>query len=181
MQAHLVMARVIILFLVLSGLLQATTLEQLSMDEMIGKSTAIVRGRVLSARAEQHKSIVYTHYSIQVVERWKGTPEENMDVVVPGGKVGNLSQRFAGTPELAPGFEYVLILWKGRNGLNQVIGLSQGVFNLKQDSRGEWILSRSGSDASMLDPTTGREVEDRPVRLSLREFTSKVRGRLVRE
>lgn len=151
------------------------------MDDMIGKSTAIVRGRVAGSRAELHKSIVYTHFTVQVVERYKGAESGTIDVVVPGGQVGGVRQRLAGTPNLTVGAEYVLFLWKGRNQLNQVIGLSQGVFNMAKDASGQWVLSRDPVDATLVDRRTGLEVSDQPVRMSLRELERRVRGKAIRE
>ena len=66
--------------------LQCATLERLSLDDMISKSTGIVRGKVMSTSAAFAPSqpVIYTHYTIQVSERFKGTGGNSVDVVVPG-------------------------------------------------------------------------------------------------
>ncbi len=51
---------------------QAATLERLSLDEMIVKSTTIVRGTVTSTWTAYTGSVIYTHYKIQVSESFKG-------------------------------------------------------------------------------------------------------------
>ena len=110
------------------GLLQAATLQQLSLDAMIQKSTAIVRGTVQLNGGQVHGRYIYTHYTINVVEQWKGAPATQIDFAVPGGAANGLQESIAGAPVLANGQEYVLYLWTGRSGLTQVIGLSQGLF-----------------------------------------------------
>ncbi|MGH8323719.1 MAG: hypothetical protein ACRETD_07990, partial [Steroidobacteraceae bacterium] len=61
--------RFIALFLTVSPLLvRATTLQQLSLDDMIQKSTAIVRARVTGTYTAARGRIIYTHYTVQVTE-----------------------------------------------------------------------------------------------------------------
>ena len=109
-------------------LLHGATLQQLSLDDMIHKSTSIVRGTVQSTGGVMHGRYIYTHYTINVVEQWKGTPVTQIDVAIPGGIANGLQETIAGAPALVSGQEYVLYLWKSPNGLTHVIGLSQGVF-----------------------------------------------------
>ena len=110
------------------GLLQAATLQQLSLNDMIQKSTAIVRGTVHLTGGAMHGRYIYTHYTINVVEQWKGAGAIQIDFVVPGGTANGLQETIAGAPNLVNGQEYVLYLWTSRSGLTQVIGLSQGMF-----------------------------------------------------
>jgi hypothetical protein len=159
---------------VLAVALQAATLEYLSTDDMIGRSTAIVRARVLGTSAAQHGPLIYTHFDVQVTERFKGPEAPRMDVVVPGGAVRGLRQTFSGAPGLVEGGEYLLFLWTGPSGLTHVIGLSQGVFTLTRESGGEVTASRRAGSEAMLDARTGRTVADRPVRLRLTELRSRV-------
>jgi hypothetical protein len=159
---------------------QAATLEYLSLDDMTERSTAIVRGRVLSSSASVHGPLIYTHFTVQVLERWKGTDTAELDVVVPGGTFQGLRQTFPGTPKLAEGSEYILFLWTGASGLTQVIGLSQGVFTLGADDAGGLVATRTASDSTMLDSKTGRVVADQPMRLKLSDLRSRVRARTGR-
>ncbi len=152
----------------------AATLERLSLDEMIEKSTAIVRGKIVSAGASFHGPVIYTHFSVQVLEHWKGEDIAQVDVVVPGGTAKGLHQTFAGTPQLEPGGEYVLFLWKGKSGLTHVIGLSQGVFTLKSDGKGGMLATRSASTEAMLDRRTGQVVNDETLRLRVGDLRARV-------
>jgi hypothetical protein len=97
-----------------------------------------------------------------------------MDVVVPGGLSGGLRQSFPGAPRLAAGEEYMIFLWTGRSGLTQVIGLSQGLFDVKTDARGELVIYRAASGERMLEPRTGREVEDEAVQMRMRDMSDRI-------
>ena len=100
-------------------------------------STAIVRARVTGTyAAAQGTAEIYTHYQLQVAERWKGAEAATLDIVVPGGTANGLRQSFSGTPKLIIGREYVLFLWTGPSGRTHITGLSQGVFDLKSDLQG---------------------------------------------
>lgn len=161
-------------FLAAAICVPAATLERLSLDEMIEKSTAIVRGKIVSSRAAFHGPVIYTHFSVQVVERWKGAETAQVDIVVPGGTAKGLHQTFAGTPRLLPGSEYVLFLWTGKSGLTHVIGLSQGVFSLNSDGKGGMLATRSASSEAMLDRRTGQVVSDEAIRLRVGDLRARV-------
>ena len=156
---------------------QAATLERLSMDEMIQKSTEIVRGRVMTLGVSTRGSILYTLARVEVMERWKGSQNGVIEVWIPGGRSGNLRQTFSGAPALAVGSEYVLFLWAGASGNRQVIGFSQGAFDVKLDAKGNPQMQRSATSETMLDDR-GREVGDVPVRMSLADLRKLLKSSL---
>jgi len=170
------MRRVFLLSLVLGSLaIHAASLEYLSLEEMASKSTAIVRGRVTSVSAFERGSVIYTGYSVQVLEQWKGTPESSIQIALPGGALDGRRQLFGGIPVLEVGAEYVLFLWTGPGGLTQIIGLSQGLFVLERDDAGQIRASQAGTTEPMLDPKTGRLAAERPLRLRLSELRLRAR------
>ena len=119
-----------------TGLLPASTLQQLSLTDMTLKSTAIVRGRLTFASMALRGDIIYTHYSLTVTEVWKGVAAAQIDVAVPGGYANGAHQTFAGAPAFVNGQDYLLFLWTSKTGLTQVIGLSQGIFTLIPNAPG---------------------------------------------
>lgn len=147
----------------------ATTLERLSLADMTQKSTAIIRGHVSGCTGEMRQNLIYTRCDVTVSETWKGTPHPRASVYVPGGRVGRLMQTIAGAPALEIGQEYVIFLWAGRSGINQVIGLHQGVFQLLHDSKGKAMAQRMATSERMLD-ATGQEVPDQGLRYSASEL-----------
>jgi hypothetical protein len=163
----------IIAGLILCASLSAATLERLSTDEMISKSTAIVRGKVLSSRTAFRGPMIYTYSRVQVLERWKGAEASEVEVATPGGKANGMEQTFSGAPALAAGSEYMLFLWTGKSGMTQVIGLSQGVFDIKL-SKGVTMVARPASTEAMLDPITKLPVADESVLMPLRDMSAKI-------
>jgi len=157
---------------------QAATLERLSMEEMIQKSTEIVRGRVMTLGVSTKGSILYTLARVEVLERWKGASVQTVEVWIPGGRSGNLRQTFSGAPTLTPGAEYVLFLWAGTSGNRQVIGFSQGAFDVKLDAKGNPQMQRAASSETMLDDR-GVNVGDVPVRMSLADLRKKLKTSLI--
>lgn len=155
---------------------QAATLEYLSLDEMTEKSTAIVRGRILGSIASFDGPLIYTHFTVQVLEYWKGPEAKQIDVVTPGGTAQGLRQTFSGTPTLAEGGEYLLFLWTGPSGLTHLIGLSQGVFAVAKDEQGGLVATRAVSTDAMVNHKTGRVVTDQALRLRLDELRLRVRA-----
>lgn len=157
----------------------AATLQRLEMDEMIQKSTAIVRGRVAGSAARLHGSSIYTHYRVQVLESWKGAEVTEVDVVVPGGIASGMRQVFPGAPRLETGSEYVLFLWTGASGLTNIMGLSQGVFDVHRDIAGGVFAARSASTETMLD-AEGRPVRDEAVRIRFDDLRGRIQALTAR-
>jgi hypothetical protein len=153
--------------------LQCATLERLSLNDMIVKSTAIVRGKVTGVTAAFSGPVIYTHYSVQVSERFKGVNQGSVDVVVPGGTANNLRQSFAGAPVLNPGDDYVFFLYTGRSGLTTIIGLTQGIFALQGGST-DPTATRDASRELMLDGSSGRPVKDETLVMRLSELRTRI-------
>jgi hypothetical protein len=112
-----------------------------------------------------------------VLETWKSNGQPTTEVAVPGGVVKDIRQSVPGAPELKPGQEYVLFLWTSRSGLTQVIGLSQGRFNLSEESSGGAVAKRPPASELMLD-VSGNPVEDRAVSFPLQDLRARVRRTL---
>ncbi len=153
----------------------ATTLERLSLEEMAAKSHIIVRATVLGQSATQRGTLVYTVYSLKVSEKLKGDVGATLQVSVPGGTIGRVRQSFAGTPTLRTGAEYVVFVWKGQSGILHIIGLSQGLFDLKVNQAGETVLSRGVLDAQLVDKS-GKEIQSQPLVLTLERLRRMVRS-----
>jgi len=166
---------------IMAPCLPAATMERLAVDEMIQKSTAIVRGRVSSKTAARHGSLIYTVSRVQVLERIKGLGAASVEVAIPGGSLHGLSQTFSGAPHLKVGSEYVLFLWTGRNGLTQVMGFSQGVFDVRAGPDGEPVLFRGATTETMLDPRSGQGVADSDLTMGLGSLRARIRRLLPGE
>ena len=152
--------------------LQSATLERLSLNDMIGKSTAIERAKVTGSYTRSEGPVVYTHYTLLVSERLKGTAVS--EIVVPGGVANGMRQFFAGAPQFQPGDEFVFFLWTSRAGLTQVIGLTQGLFAIQPGSGADPSVTRSASRELMLDPGSGRPVKDETLIMRLSDLRAQI-------
>ena len=157
---------------------QATTLGKASFDDLVQKSTSIVRGRVTGSYGAAHGSSINTYYKIQVLDRWKGLAATQVEVQVPGGTFNGQQQNIAGAPQLTEGAEYVFFLWMGPSGATYLLGLSQGVLDLATNTAGETIVAGQVTDAMVLDSATGRAAGSEPLRMKLSDFSSRVSGAL---
>ncbi|MBS1857022.1 MAG: hypothetical protein JST11_16755 [Acidobacteria bacterium] len=166
--------------LVASGVLplRGATLERLSMDDLIVKSTAIVRGTVSSTWTAYRGRDIYTHYKIQVSESFKGPAQQVVEIMVPGGVIGALHQTVAGSPTLAPGDSYVFFLWTSNQGVTWIMGLTQGLFRLSGSDAVDPTATRAASGELMLDPATARPVKDAALSMKLSALRTRIAGRL---
>jgi hypothetical protein len=154
------------------------TLQQLSLDDMITKSTAIVRGQVTGTYAARNGPVIYTFYQIQVTEQYKGTKQGSITIGVPGGTADNLRQTFPGAPQFSVGDQFVFFLWTGKSGITQVIGLTQGLFKLSAVTSADPVATRAASSELMLDRGTGRPVKDQTLVMNLSDLKSRIAGKL---
>ncbi len=157
------------------GALRASTLQQLSLDDMIRQSTTIVRGKTQLTYSAFRGSLIYTHYNVQVTETLKGTAAKQLDIVVPGGVANGFRQSFAGAPTLAPSQDYVLFLWTSKSGLTQVIGLTQGLFRITANSSGQLMVLRAASTELMLN-ATGQPVTDSDFQMLLSDLRTRIQS-----
>jgi hypothetical protein len=158
--------------------LPCATLEQLTLDDLIAQSTAIVRGTVVDSWAARTGSVIYTHYKIQVSENFKGPRPSFVEIVVAGGVVNNLSQSFSGSPTLNKGDQFVFFLWTSRAGLTQIMGLTQGLFAIAPGASTDPMATRAASRELMLDPKTAQPVKDAMLSMRLSDLRSRIASTL---
>ena len=160
--------------------LQCATLERLSLDDMITRSTSIVRGKVMASWAAYTGSLIYTHYQIQVGEQFKGAGQSSVEVMIPGGTVKGLTSSYSGSPVLSQGHEFVFFLWTSTRGITWITGLTQGLFSLAPgDAGADRMATRSASRELMLDPATSRPVKDTALTMSLSDLRSRIAATLA--
>jgi len=158
--------------------LQSATLERLSLDDMILKSTAIVRGTVSRSYTTAQGPLIYTHYVVQVSEQFKGSAQKTVDFVVPGGVANGFRQTFPGTPQFQTGDNYVFFLWTGKSGLTHIVGLTQGLFAISAAGAADATVTRAASKELILEPGTGRQVKDQTLVMSLSALRTQIANTL---
>jgi hypothetical protein len=152
--------------------LQCATLERLSLTDMIGKASAIERAKIVSSYAAAQGPVIYTHYKLQVSEKYKGVAIS--EIVVPGGTANNVRQFFSGAPQFQPGDEFVFFLWTSNQGLTYVMGLTQGLFAVAPGGASDPTLTRASSNELMLDRRTARPVKDETLVMKLSDLRARI-------
>jgi hypothetical protein len=163
-----------LMFVSLTGA-RASTLLQLSLNDMILQSTSIVRGKVQLAYVSQKGSVIYTHYQVQVSATFKGAPTPTLDLAVLGGVSNGVRQIFAGAPTFTNGQDYVLFLWTSKSGITQVIGLSQGLFKVVPAPSGQSVVMRAAATEPLLN-ASGQPVTDSDFQMSLSSLESRIQS-----
>ena len=168
----------LVLLFLASGIapLGAATLEQLSLDDLIQKSTAIVQARVVGSYADFRGAEIFTHWKLDIEQQWKGANQA--EVLVPGGSARGYRESVPGAPQLTVGKEYVLFLWTSKSGATYLTGWGQGVFELSKDSAGKLMATRAPAGETMVEHGTWRPVRDGGVQMPLQELTGRISATL---
>jgi hypothetical protein len=147
----------------------ATTVERLSLDDMVKKAESIIHGRVRSAHTHWSADgrLILTTYTIDVEETMKGQPARTVDLTTIGGRIGDLELYVAGMPAFRTGEDAVVFVEKSA-GLSVVVGLTQGKFVVEN---GEVT-----NDLSSLSFPDGREGV--PLKMRLDDFKQQIQNRL---
>ena len=161
-------------FLLVCLAASGATLEQMSLEDLAHKSTSVVQGRAGNARGERIGPLIYTFTEFQVDETLKGEPVRRLEIALPGGTIGDVSQRFGGVPRLEPGKKYLLFLWQGPSGRTQITGLTQGVFDIEQQADGPIAVRKPSTDV-LVAPGRGVMAKNEALRLPLRDMILRIR------
>jgi len=156
----------------LSISLSGATLEQLSFDDLVQKSTAIVTAKVVDSHADFRGKELFTHWKLQVEKQWKGVAVG--EVMAPGGILRGYRQGVPGAPELTVGKEYVLFLWTSKSGNTYLTGWGQGVFELSNDESGKPVATRAAVGETMVEHGTWRRVRDSGLQMHYAELTARI-------
>lgn len=115
------------------GPLQATTVQPLTLPEMVQRSTTIVHGTVQEIHTgwEDGRARLYTYVTLSVAEFLKGGGPAQKAIVFRqlGGRDGDQIIYVPGSPRFAPKQEVLLFLTgDDAGGYPQVMGIFQGAF-----------------------------------------------------
>lgn len=154
----------------------AATLEQLSLDEMVQQSSAIVLAKAGQSRCIRAGALIYTLVEVDVLEQWKGERVSRREIALPGGQVDGFSQRFDGVPTLVPDQEFVAFLWTGPSGRTQFLGLSQGFFDVIRDAQGRILIRRKPTADLMFAPGSVTPVPPAAIEMPLEQLVAKIQS-----
>jgi hypothetical protein len=151
------------------------TLEQLSLNDLIARSTLIVQAKVTGSTASYTGSTIYTHYKVSVLQQWKGASQTTLDVQIPGGAANGMRQIVPGAPQFTTGQQYVLFLWTSRTGVVSTLGFTEGVFNLT-GAPGAFVATQMPTTETVISLRTGQPVNDPPIGMPLAQLVAAITG-----
>lgn len=127
----------------------ATTIRQLTLDQMIRTSDSIVLGRVILKQSYVDDGMVFTDYHIRVTEHFKGNRNQEVVFKVPGGELGDQVTTVEGVPSLSLGQE-IIGFGKQEGAKFTLRGLTQGLFFVRgqeafRDLRTVQLLNPKGA------------------------------------
>jgi hypothetical protein len=147
----------------------ATIMLEMDLPQIVGQSDAIFVGKAIRTRSQwgpDGKRIV-TDTTFQVQQGILGVASGTTVVVRrPGGVVGDIGMRIAGTPVFNKGDE-VVVFTSTQKGHRYVVGMQQGVYRIFRDKAGRRTVRArlDGLTLARRTPKGGLKVLDaRPAR-----------------
>ncbi len=167
--------------LLLSPPVPATTLARLSLGELAAASDGVARVRCTAAESRWESGSIWTVTTFEVLEALKGNLPAQIEVQLPGGRIGHLTATVDGTPKFAPGAEAIVFLEKSRAGGFTVAGWVQGTFRISRDPRtGAEVVTQDSSAFAVFDATNRTFRADGIRRMPLEEFRARVAAAIAR-
>ena len=149
----------------------ASLILALDLPTMIQRSDQISVVDVVSVKSAWNAAHdrITTTVDLAVVDCWKGTaaPATHVQVVQPGGSVGEIEMRVDGMPHFQVG-ERTLLFLRLRGGPDHasVVGMAQGKRPVSRESAsGRWMVSapdRAGADFVRTTPASAAVFTSRP-------------------
>ena len=158
--------------------LEATTVKQLSLEQMVRGSHRIMLGRCVSQETywNKNRTRIYTATRFEVTEDLKGESRRTATVVTVGGTVDGLTQVVSGTPRFQEHEEVLLFLEAGRSGNWILMGLSQGMFRITADRGGVRTAHHASSGLRLAaGPPESSSQTPIPNRIELDRLLSRIR------
>jgi len=131
-------------FLLLTVLVPAASAQRATptLDDFVGASSSVVVGRPISQQSawdEEGRSIV-TRIRVAVDETVAGEAASEIELVIPGGRVGNIVQEVSHMPLFTDGEEVLLFVWTAPNGRKMTVGGEQGKLEVVEDAEGRKLV-----------------------------------------
>ena len=157
---------------------EATTVKQLSLEQMVRGSQRIILGRCVSLETYWNKTRtrILTATRFAVTEDLKGESRGAATVVTVGGTMDGLTQVVSGTPRFREHEEVLLFLEAGKGDYWILMGLSQGMFRIATDRRGIKVAYHASSGLHLVSASAETSAQTPiPTRVELDRLLSRIR------
>lgn len=141
----------------------------MNIGDLARSAEVVIHGRVIRHWAGWDAShrYIWTHYVVQVQDRFKGNTAGETIASEPGGVVNDIGMKIEGVPEYQDGDEVVAFLHRTPIGYWRSYGLAQGRFKVVQDAAGEKRVRTDLSGIKRVDIRKGLEPNSRTAAMSL--------------
>ena len=157
---------------------EATTVKQLSLEQLVRGSQRIILGRCVSQETYWNKTRtrILTATRFAVTEDLKGDSREVATVVTVGGTLDGLTQVVSGTPKFKENEEVLLFLEAGKGSYWILMGLSQGMCRIATDRRGIKVAYHASSGLHLVSASAETSAQTPiPARVELDRLLSRIR------
>ena len=179
-------SRIRIIISLLSALLflpalRATTLARLSLDQLAAGSDAVARVRFVRGESRWENGSIWTITTLDVVETLKSQLPGQIEIRLPGGRVGHLTSTVEGAPKFNPGIDTVVFLQRLHAGGFTVAGWVEGSFRISWDPRtGGETVTQDSSAFAVFDTATRAFRTEGIRRMPIEEFRARIAASVAR-
>lgn len=152
----------------------ATTVRHTELPELVAQSQIVLRAHVafVDDRAGEAQGKFKTRIGFEVDEAVKGISDTTLEVVLPGGKSGQLTMAIPGMPTFKTGDEVVLLVQRLEGG-DAITGMGEGVFKVDRSS-GVANVSQPFISAMHVIDAKGREVRNAAIATTLSDLMTRL-------
>lgn len=159
------------------GVLLATTVRPVSIENMASRASLVAEGRAVSSWSQWNAAhtMIVTYTRFQVSRVLKGAAAREITIRQPGGTAGVYRDVISGVRYLKPGQEAALFLKQSGDGDGSmtVVGLMQGMFRIEREASGAAFVSNSTSGVEVKGDG-GAVSSFQGARIPLSEFEARV-------
>ncbi len=160
---------------------RATTLARLSLDQLAAGCDAVARVNFVGAESRWENGSIWTVTTVRVVETLKGNLPNEIEIRLPGGRVGHLTSSVDGTPKFNPGDDAVVFLKRTPAGGFTVAGWVEGTFRISRDPRtGNQTVTQDSSAFAVFDRATRTFRTEGIHRMPVEEFHARIAAAVAR-
>jgi hypothetical protein len=155
---HPVLATILVLILGAVGSANASTVRQVSFDELVARSELVFHGRVIRVQSQQAPDTqsIYTEVEFQIIEQLIGqVPGDTLKLIFPGGQKDGIKIVVHGLKLPQHGEEGVYFVENtSQRMVNPFYGWTQGQFLVTRDAQEQIprILTADGSPVLRISP-----------------------------
>ena len=159
------------LVLLTATFVHATTVQRLSLEDLVKKAHHIVSGKVRNSRTyrSDNGKLILTNYTVEVDETIKGQSPQTFELTTVGGKIGSRELHVSGMPSFEKG-ENIVVFTESSGSYQVVLGLGQGKFKIEN--------GQVSNDVSALSFSDGRPGS--VLKLPVETFKNQIRNILAR-